>query len=133
RSFTSAASAGTAASIRSAARAARKYERDVFMLFLSGSCRRAAHPFIETDVAEARFAQRDERALLDTAAPVPRLGVTHDLMRVADRFQIAGDDLVERRSFRAGDLDDAVSWRRERRIGNDGSNVVRGDRLEQAG
>jgi hypothetical protein len=65
-------------------------------------------------MAEARFAQRHERALLDAAAEVSGLGVTHDLARVADRLQIAGDDFVERRSFRAGDLDDAASRRRER-------------------
>ena len=53
--------------------------------------------------------------------------------RVADRLQIAGDDFVERRSFRASDLDDTVSRRRERHTGNDGSNVVRRDGLEQAG
>jgi hypothetical protein len=43
----------------------------------------------------------------------PSIGprVAHDLTRVADRLQIAGDDFVERRSFRAGDLDDAVSRR----------------------
>jgi hypothetical protein len=67
--------------------------------------------------------------LLDAAAPVSRFGVRHHLTRVADRLQIAGDDFVERRSFRAGDLDDAASRRRERHIGNDGSNVVRRDRL----
>src|SRR3984893_2736459 len=89
----------------------------------SGSCLRAAEPFVETDAAEARFAQRHERALLDAAAPVSGLRVAHDLARVADRLQIAGDDFVERRSLRAGDLDDAASRRRERHIGNDGSNV----------
>src|ERR1700730_17259630 len=77
----------------------------------------AGEPFLETDAAEARFAQRHERALLDAAAPVSGLGVTHDRTRVADRLQIAGDDFVERRSFRAGDLDDAVSRRRERYLG----------------
>ena len=55
-----------------------------------------------------------------------------DLTRVADRLQIAGDDFVEWRSFRAGDLDDAVSRRRERHIGDDGRHVVRRDGLEQA-
>src|SRR5215470_9177134 len=100
----------------------------------SGSCLwAAAEPFVETDAAEARFAQRHERALLDASAPVSGLGVTHDLTRVADRLQIAGDDFVERCSFRAGDLDDAAAWRRERHIGDDGSNVVRRDGLEQAG
>src|SRR5262245_10116181 len=53
------------------------------------------------------------------AAPESCLGVAHDLMWVADCPQIAGDDLVERRSFRAGDLDVAVSRGRERHIGND--------------
>ena len=62
-------------------------------------------------MAEARFAQRHERTLLDPAAVVSSLGVAHDLTRVADRLQIAGDDFVERRSFRAGDLDDAVARR----------------------
>src|SRR5246127_4764065 len=79
----------------------------------SGFCLRAAEPFVETDAAETRFAQRHQRALLDPAAPVSGLGVAHHLTRVADRLQIAGDDLVERRSFRPGDLDDAVSWRCE--------------------
>src|SRR5258708_20831649 len=90
-------------------------------------------PFVEADAAEARFAQRHERALLDPAAEVSGLAVAHDFTRVAGRLQIAGDDFVERRSFRAGDLDDAASWRRERHIGDDGSNVVRRDGLEQAG
>src|SRR5882762_1651011 len=100
----------------------------------SGSCLWvAAEPFVETDAAEARFAQRYERALFDPAAPVSGLRVAHDLTRVADRLQIAGDDLVERRSFGAGDLDDAASRRRERHIGNEGSNIIRRDGLEQAG
>src|SRR4029077_16512623 len=87
----------------------------------------------ETDAAEARFAQRHERALLDAAAEVSGLGVTHDLTRAAARLQIAGHDFVEGCSFRAGDLDDAVSRRRERHIGDNGSNIVRRDGLEQAG
>jgi hypothetical protein len=45
----------------------------------------------------------------------------------------AGDDFVERRPLRAGDLDDAASWRRERHLGDDRSNIVRRDGLEQAG
>src|SRR5499433_219343 len=98
----------------------------------SGSCLRAVEPFVETDATEARLAQRHERVLLDPAAEVSGLGVAHDLTRVADRLQIAGNEFVERRSFRAGDLDDTVSRRRERHIGNDGSNVVRRDGLEQA-
>ena len=92
-----------------------------------------AEPFIETDAAEARFAQRHQRALLDPAAPVSGLRVAHDLTRIADRLEIAGDDLVERRSFRAGNLDDPVSRRRERNIGDTGSNIVRRDGLEQDG
>jgi len=72
-------------------------------------------------MAEARFAQRHERALLDPAAEVSRLRVGYDLAGVADRLQIAGDDFVERGSFRAGDLDDAVSRCRERHLGDDGS------------
>ena len=98
----------------------------------SGSCLRAAKPFVETDAAEARFAQGHQRALLDPAAPVSGLGVTHDLTWVAERLQISCDDFVERCSFRAGDLDDAVSRRRGRNFGDDGGNVVRRDGLEQA-
>jgi hypothetical protein len=71
----------------------------------SGSCLWAPEPFVETDAAEARLAQRHERVLLDPATPVSGLGISHDLTRVADRLQIAGDDFVERCSFRAGDLD----------------------------
>jgi hypothetical protein len=92
-----------------------------------------AEPFVEADTAEARLARRHERVLLDPAAPVSGLGVAHDLAWVADRLQIAGDDFVERASFRAGDLDEAASRRRERHIGNYGSNVVRRDRPEQDG
>ena len=99
----------------------------------SGCCLPAAEPFVETDAAKARLAQGHERVLLDPAAEVSGFGVAHDLTRLANRLQIAGDDFVERRSFRAGDLDDTVSRRRERHIGNDGSNVVRRDGLEQAG
>src|SRR5919108_1901196 len=99
----------------------------------SGFCICAGEPFVETDAAEARLAQRHERALLDPAAEVSSLGVAHDLTRVADGLQIAGDDFVEGCSLRAGDLDDAVARRRERHIGNDGSDIVRRDGLEQAG
>src|SRR5436309_15061637 len=68
----------------------------------SGACWcAAAEPFVETDAAEARIAQRHERVLLDPAAQVSGFGVAHDLARVADRLQIAGDDFVERCSFRA--------------------------------
>ena len=84
-------------------------------------------------MAEARFAQRHERALLDPAAPVSGLGVARDLTRVADRLRIAGDEFVERGSFRAGNLDNAVSRRRDRHLGDDRSNIVRRDGLEQDG
>ena len=99
----------------------------------SGACLRAVEPFVEADAAEARFAQRHERAFLDPAAEISGLGVAHDLARVADRLEIAGDDLVEGCAFRAGDLDDAVSRCGERHIGNEDGNVVRRDGLEQAG
>jgi hypothetical protein len=71
--------------------------------------------------------------MCDRPTEVSGLGVAYDLTRVADRFQVAGDDFVEWCPFRTGDLDDAVSWRSECDIGNVGSNVVRRDRLEQAG
>jgi hypothetical protein len=71
--------------------------------------------------------------LLDPAAEVLGFGVARDLTRVTDRLQVAGDEYVERRAFRAGDLDDAVARRCERRIGNVGSNIVRRDGLEQPG
>src|SRR5215475_1753675 len=102
RSFTSAASAGTAARIRSAAREAQQHTGSFFMVFLSGassghalaaspchptvpsawragsgSCLCAAEPCVEPDAAEARVAQRYERALLDPAAEVAGVGVTH--------------------------------------------------------
>jgi len=41
--------------------------------------------------------------------------------------------LLRTRSFRARNLDDAISRRHEGHTGNDGGNVVRRDRLEQAG
>ena len=71
--------------------------------------------------------------LLNSATPVSRLRVAHDFTWVADRFQIAGDDFIERRTFRAGDLDEAVAWCGERRLSDCGSNVVRRDRLNKIG
>ena len=65
----------------------------------------------------------------DVALAAPRKAI----VEIADRLQIAGDEFVERRAFRAGDLDDTVAQRRERHIGNVGSNVIRRDGLEQAG
>jgi hypothetical protein len=44
-------------------------------------------PPVETDAAEARFAQQQKRALLDPAAEVSGLGVAHDLSLVADRLR----------------------------------------------
>ena len=88
----------------------------------------SAEPFVKTDAAEARLAQGHERALLDPAAPVSGRWVAQDLTRVADRPQIAGDDFVERRAFRAGDLDDAVSRRCKRDLGDHGGDVVRSER-----
>src|SRR5262244_1235885 len=71
----------------------------------SGACLgAAAEPVVEPDAAEARVAQRHERVLLDAAAVVAGLGVPHDLPRIADRLQIAGDEVVERGSLRASDL-----------------------------
>src|SRR5436305_5966305 len=99
----------------------------------SSPCPWVAEPFVQTDAAEARFAQRYERVLLDPAAPVSGLGVAYDLMRVADRLQIAGDDFIKWRAFRAGDIDDAVSRRLECHLRNNGSNVLRRDGLKQAG
>jgi hypothetical protein len=45
-----------------------------------------------------RASPSGERVLLDPAAEVSGLGVAHDLTRLADRLQVAGDDFVERRS-----------------------------------
>src|SRR5215468_367593 len=78
----------------------------------SGRRLRAAEPLVETDAAEARLAQRHQRVLLDPAAEVLGFGVAHDLTRVADRLQIAGDDFIERRPFRAGNLHDAIARHR---------------------
>src|SRR5262245_17457344 len=58
----------------------------------SGFCLRAAEPFVETDVAQAHIPQWHQRALLNAAAEVSGLGVTHDHTRVTERLQIAGDD-----------------------------------------
>src|SRR5262249_24919065 len=51
---------------------------------------------VKTDAADARLDQRHERVLLDPAAEVSGLGVAHDLTRVADCLQIAGDDFGKR-------------------------------------
>src|SRR5215468_887891 len=99
----------------------------------SGRRLRAAEPFVETNAPEARLAQRHQRTLIDSAAVVSSLGIAHDPTRVADGLQIAGNEFVERRSFRAGDLYDAVERRRERHIRNIDRNVLRRDGLEQAG
>jgi hypothetical protein len=85
---------------------------------------------LEIDVANVRFAQRHERALVDMGAPILRLRVAHDLPRIADRFQIASHDLIEGRSFWPRDLDDSISWLCERRLGDIGGNVIRRNRLK---
>src|SRR5262249_36285512 len=132
RLFTSAAPAGTAASVKSAARQAAKRERGIFMAVLSGLWPWAAEPFVEGDPAPTRGAQGHERALLDPGPEVPSLGITHDRTRVASRLQIAGDDVAERSAVGAGDLDDAVARRRERHLRDGGRHVVGRDGLEQA-
>ena len=88
---------------------------------------------VEIDAAKVRFAQRHERALLDLGAPILSLRVAHDLPRIADPFQIASNDLIEGRSFWPGDLDDAVSWLCERRVGDGGGDIVRRDGLNETG
>src|SRR5262249_26144923 len=90
----------------------------------SGRCLRAAEPFVETNAPEARLAQRHERALLDPAAVISGFGIAHDHTRIANGLQIAGDNFVERCSFRASDLDDAVPRRRDHHFGNSGGNVL---------
>ena len=42
----------------------------------SGSCLCAAKPFVESDAAESRVAQRHQRALLDAAGEVSGLAAT---------------------------------------------------------
>ena len=71
--------------------------------------------------------------LLDAAAPVSRFGVTHDLARIAGRLEIMRNDFVERCSLRTGNLDNAVSRRRECHLSDNRSNVVGRYGLEQAG
>src|SRR5215470_14915977 len=99
----------------------------------SGCCLYAAEPLVETNAAEARLAQRHQRVLFDPAPEVLGFRVAHYLSRVTDRLQVAGNEFVERRPFRAGDLDDPVARPRERHIGNVGSSIVRRDGLEQPG
>jgi len=79
---------------------------------------------VETDAAR-RASPNGTSERSSTRPPKYRPRVSHDLTRVADRLQIAGDDFVERCSLRAGNLDDAVSRRPQCHIGDDGSNVVR--------
>src|SRR5262249_46830068 len=61
---------------------------------------RSAEPFVQTDAAEARLAQRHERYLLHPAAEVSGLGAARDHTRVADRLQVGsnsgGPDLTRR-------------------------------------
>ena len=82
------------------------------------------------DKAVLEFFQTSGRNLLAAEATA---GVGHHVARVADRLQIAGDDCVERRSLRSGDLDDAASRRRDGHLGDESSDVVRRDGLEQTG
>src|SRR5215469_5652563 len=98
----------------------------------SGCGAGAAEPFVEADAAEACLTQRHQRTLFNVPAEVAGVGVAHDGAGVAHSLQVAGDDLVERRAFRAGDLNDPVARRRQRHLGDDGSDVVRRDGLEQA-
>src|SRR5690348_15605589 len=101
--------------------------------YLLGLTGRLLQPVLGACRAEPSFAERNKRALVHRSTEIAGLGVSHDLAWVADCLQIAGYDLVERRAFRAGDLDDTVGRLRERHIGDDGGNIGRRDRLEQAG
>ena len=76
------------------------------------------------------LAQWYERLFLESPADISGFGVFRDLPRVTDSLQIASDDFVERRSFRACDLDDPVSRISEGHLGDDGSDVVSRDRLK---
>src|SRR5262249_6935469 len=102
-------------------------------LGLGRFCLRASEPFVETYAADARFAQRHKRAFLDRAAIVSGIGVTLYLSRIADRLGIAAAELGERRPLRAGYLHDPVTRCCERHSGDECSNVIRRDGLEQAG
>jgi hypothetical protein len=60
-------------------------------------------------VEQMQLIEEYERLFLESPAEISGFGVFHDLPRVADSLQIASDDFIERRSFRACDLDDPVS------------------------
>jgi hypothetical protein len=80
-------------------------------------------PLVETDAADSCIAERHERLFLDKTAVVPR---------VACRVQITRDDLRERRTVRASDLDDAVQCGLSRYLSDDRRSVVRRNRLKQS-
>src|SRR5215475_5215779 len=82
--------------------------------FGSGLFLRPTEPIVETNAAEPHFAQRHERTAVDQTPEVSGLGVPHDLPSFADRFQVAGDNVAERRSFGSGDLGGGVTRRRQR-------------------
>jgi hypothetical protein len=83
-------------------------------------------------LTETRLAQWCERRFLEPSAEMSGFGIVHDPARVADSLQIASDDYVERRSFRACALDDPVSRTNEGHFGDVVGNVVSRDRLKQA-
>ena len=108
----------------------------------AASCRSRPSPWsqVETSMTSSKIARDAEErqsssfpAMRQKSSSRPCHGIAHDLARVGRRLQVAGDDFVERRTFRTGDLDDAVSRRRQRRLGDDRGDIVRCDRLEQDG
>jgi hypothetical protein len=74
--------------------------------------------------------RRAQRAIVEASAEVARLGIPHDLSRVAGRLQIACDHLAEREPFGARDLDRAVERGADRSVRHGPGHVLGGDGLE---
>ena len=75
----------------------------------SGLCPCIAKPFVQTDAAQARLAQRNERVLLDPGTPVSGLGVTDDLPRIAGPERAPFNEIIARYLKAIGDPRKVVS------------------------
>src|SRR3954447_9807493 len=73
--------------------------------------RRVIQPLLKVDRAEARVIGRNERALVEFGAEVPRAGIDDNLARVVARAEALTDEVGEAKLFGTRHLDRAVHWR----------------------
>src|SRR5690606_26583941 len=71
-------------------------------------------PVVEADPTDMRVGAGHERAVIEFDAEVESVGIGHHFTRVAELFQVAGHEFVERNAIRPRDFHHAVQGGRQR-------------------